>query len=71
MTTHVPDTQLALGDARNATTSATSSGVPNRPNGRSRFTMSAMPAGSAFCRRSQPPPGNRIEPGAIEFTRIP
>ena len=33
---HAPAIQLARGDARNATTSATSSGVPNRPNGSSR-----------------------------------
>src|SRR5947199_281972 len=61
---HAPASQLARGEATNATTSATSSGLPNRPNGSSRLTMSAMASGSAFCRRSQLPPGNKIDPGA-------
>ena len=36
---HAPAIQLARGDATNTTASATSSGVPNRPNGSSRFTI--------------------------------
>ena len=45
--TDEPLIQLARGDARNATTSPTSSARPKRPNGSSARTNSAMPAGSA------------------------
>ena len=45
--TLAPLIQLARGDARNATTAPTSSGRPKRPNGSSRLTKSAMPAGSS------------------------
>src|SRR5262249_35455382 len=48
---HAPEIQLARGDSRNATTVPTSSGRPKRPNGRSRRTKSAIPAGSACWRR--------------------
>src|SRR6185312_10110456 len=68
--TLAPLIQLARGDTRNATTAPTSSGRPNRPNGSSRDTNSAIPAGSSFCRRSQDPPGNRIDPGATLLTRM-
>ena len=43
--TLAPLIQLARGDTRNATTAPTSSGRPNRPNGSSRRTNSAIPAG--------------------------
>ena len=44
--THAPrDPAGARRDARNATTSPTSSALPKRPNGRSRRTMSAMTSG--------------------------
>ena len=42
--TLAPLIQLARADARNATTAPTSSGRPNRPNGSSLLTNSAMPA---------------------------
>ena len=45
--TLAPLIQLARGDTRNATTAPTSSGRPNRPNGSSRVTKSAIPAGSS------------------------
>src|SRR6266542_1237557 len=64
-----PLTQLARGEHKKTTTLATSSGDPKRPNGNSRFKKSAIPSGSVFRRRSQPPPGNRIDPGATAFTR--
>ena len=69
-TTEAPLIQLARGEARNATTSPTSSARPKRPNGSSRLTNSAMPSGSACCRRCHEPPGNRIEPGATLTTRM-
>ena len=31
----------------------------------------AIPSGSSRVRRSQPPPGKTIEPGATALTRIP
>src|SRR5262249_44022457 len=68
--TLAPLIQLARGDPRNATTAPTSSGRPNRPNGSSRLTKSAIPSGSSRTRRSHDPPGNRIDPGATLFTRI-
>ena len=40
-----PLTQLARGEARNATTAPTSSARPKRPNGSSRLMKSAMPCG--------------------------
>ena len=43
--THEPLIQLARGDARNATTSPTSSARPKRPNGSSLRTNSAIAAG--------------------------
>ena len=45
--TLAPLIQLARGDTRNATTAPTSSGRPNRPNGSSRRTNSAIPSGSS------------------------
>ena len=45
--TLAPLIQLARGETRNATTAPTSSGRPNRPNGSSRLTNSAIPAGSS------------------------
>ena len=45
--TLAPLIQLARGDTRNATTAPTSSGRPKRPNGSSRLTKSAIPAGSS------------------------
>ena len=45
--TLAPLIQLARGDTRNATTAPTSSGRPNRPNGSSRRTNSAIPPGSS------------------------
>ena len=67
---HAPLTQLARGEASHATASPTSSARPKRPNGSSRATKSAMPAGSACWRWCQEPPGNRMEPGAIVLTRM-
>ena len=43
--TLAPLIQLARGETRNATTAPTSSGRPNRPNGSSRCTNSAIPVG--------------------------
>ena len=65
-----PLTQLARGDARNATTAPTSSARPKRPNGSSRRMKSAMPSGSACWRLCHEPPGNRIDPGATLLTRM-
>ena len=45
--THAPLIQLARADTRNATTAPTSSGRPNRPNGSSSLTSSAIPSGSS------------------------
>ena len=45
--TLAPLIQLARGETRNATTAPTSSGRPNRPNGSSRRTNSAIPSGSS------------------------
>ena len=67
---HAPLTQLARGEASQATASPISSARPKRPNGSSRATKSAMPAGSACWRWCQEPPGNRMEPGAIVLTRM-
>src|SRR5260370_39937733 len=67
---HVPVIQLAFGDASITTAYATSSGRPNRPAGNSWLTKSFSNSGFALKRFSQPPPGYRIEPGAIEFTRM-
>ena len=63
-TTDAPLTQLARGEARNATTSPTSSARPKRPNGSSRRRTRRCPPGSACCRFCHEPPGNRIDPGA-------
>jgi hypothetical protein len=60
---HAPVIQPARGEQRKVTTSATSSGRPKRPAGISLLTKAAIPAGSLCWRRSQPPPGKRIEPG--------
>src|SRR5438876_11576942 len=68
--TLAPLIQLARGETRNATTAPTSSGRPNRPNGSSRRTKSAIKSGSSRIRRSQVPPGNRIDPGATLLTRM-
>ena len=67
--TLAPLIQLARGETRNATTAPTSSGRPNRPNGSSRLTKSAIPSGSS-CTADPRSPGNRIEPGATLFTRM-
>ena len=69
-TMDAPLIQLARAEHRNATTSPTSSGRPNRPNGISRLRNSAMPVGSACCRRHHDPPSNRIEPGDTLLTRM-
>ena len=45
--TLAPLIQLAFDDTRNAIAAPTSSGRPNRPNGSSRRTNSAMPSGSS------------------------
>src|ERR1700687_5673803 len=66
-----PLTRLACMEQMKATTLATSSTSPKRPSGISLLTNSAMPSGSAFWRRSQPPPVHRIEPGATAFTVTP
>ena len=68
---HVPVTQLARGEARKATTAATSSGVPNLPEGIFSSTNLAILSGFSFWRRSQLPPGKTMDPGATELTRIP
>ena len=65
-------TQEARGDSRNVITSATSGSGPSRPNGNwvawKVAKSSGLPLGASF---SQPPPGNRIEPGLTELTRMP
>ena len=66
-----PVTKLDRSEARKQTTLAISSTVPKRPIGNSFFTNSAIPFGSVIQRLSQLPPGNRIDPGATELTRIP
>ena len=64
-----PVTQLAISLARNSATFATSSGVPNRPQGMLP-SVRWYSSGSEVLRFSHPPPGNSIEPGAMAFTRI-
>src|SRR5256885_17101422 len=66
-----PVTRLAWREHTNATTLATSWGVPKRPSGISRRTNSAIPSGSACCRRCHPPPSQRIDLGATPFTVTP
>src|SRR5262245_20161922 len=68
--TLAPLIQLARDEARKATTPPTSSARPNRPNGSSRRTNSAMPLGSSCWRRYHVPPGKEIDPGATLFTRM-
>src|SRR5262249_5950270 len=68
--TLAPLIQLARGETRNATTAPTSSGRPNRPNGSSRRTKSAINTGPSRTRRSPLPPGNRIDPGATLLPRM-
>ena len=65
-----PLIQPARSESRNVTTSATSSELPNRPQGNSRRSNSAKRSGFAARKRSQPPPGNMIDPGLTVFTRI-
>ena len=65
-----PLTREASGEARKATTTAISSGVPKRPNGRSLLTKASIPSGSACLRRSHELPGKSSEPGATLLTRI-
>src|SRR2546428_12307157 len=57
-------------DRMKATTSATSSGVPRRPHGNSRRSNSANRSASSARKRSQPPPGNMIDPGLTVLIRI-
>ena len=66
-----PVTKLDRSEARKQTTLAISSTVPNLPIGNSFLINSAIPSGSARHLLSQLPPGNLIDPGATEFTRIP
>src|SRR5207237_8192018 len=66
-----PLRRLACPEQTNTTALATSATDPNRPNGISRRTNSAMPSGSCCCRRCHPPPSQRIEPGAMQFTVTP
>src|SRR5207253_8485129 len=66
-----PFSRLACFEHTNATTPATSSTVPKRPSGISWRTNSAMPSGSACCRRCQPPPSHKIDPGATPLTVTP
>lgn len=65
-----PVTQRAWSEARNSATSAISSGVPMRPKGM-RLRVRSYKASPAFLRWSQTPPGNSIDPGAMQFTRTP
>jgi hypothetical protein len=65
----VPLIQLARSDSRNVTTSATSSGVPRRPNGKSRSMNREKRSGARLRKESQSPPGDRMEPGLTAFTR--
>src|SRR5262249_3012291 len=69
-TTDAPLTHEARGEARKATTAATSSGRPKRPKGSSSRIIRAMASGSDCWRRYHEPPGNMIEPGATLLTRI-
>src|SRR6266849_6581731 len=68
---HAPLRRLACCEQTNATTPATSSTCPNRPSGISARTNAAIASGSACCRRCQPPPSHRIEPGATQLTVTP
>src|SRR2546428_3420407 len=68
---HAPVRRLACCEQTNATTLATSSTAPNRPSGISERTNLSIPSGSACCRRYQPPPSHRIEPGAMQLTVTP
>src|SRR6516164_4691944 len=58
-------------DSRKATTAATSSRRPRRPNGNWLPRNAANASGFSARKRSQPPPGNMIEPGLTAFTRMP
>ena len=64
-----PVTQLAFGDARNSTTAATSSGFTMRPSAIC-ASVPSYSAGSVVRRCSHVPPGNSMEPGATQLTRI-
>src|SRR5438105_7325574 len=66
--TQAPLTRRAGSEQRNVTTLATSPVEPNRPNGSSLLTNRSIPSGSAWRRRSQPPPSHRIDPGATQLT---
>src|SRR3972149_1236525 len=60
--TQAPVTQDAFGESRKTATFATSSAVPNRPDGVFSATKRAIPSGSSRCRRHHPPP--RLPPHA-------
>src|SRR6202011_3102504 len=66
-----PLTRLAGIEERKVTTAATSSGVPKRPRGISRWTKAAVVSGSGTRRLCQDPPSKRIEPGATQLTVTP
>src|ERR1700724_2897995 len=66
-----PLTRLACCEHTNTTTLETSSTAPNRPSGMSERTNAAMPSGSDCCRRYQPPPSQKTEPGAMQLTVTP
>ena len=68
--TQAPVMSEARSEARKTTTFATSSGRPNRPSGISALTNCSIASGFSRQRRSQDPPGKRIEPGATVFTRM-
>ena len=57
-------------EARNRTTSATSSGCPNRPMGCILFQVSMRASGSSASSNSLSFMGVMMVPGAMQFTRI-
>jgi len=67
----VPLIHDARAESRKHATSATSSAVPSLPCGNSSRTHRPNASGSLARRWSQPPPGNRIDPGLSALTRIP
>src|SRR5262249_53698376 len=66
-----PVMNAARGEARKATTSAISSGVPKRASATSRASISPIASGAAARRFSQGPPCVRMLPGATALMRMP
>ena len=66
-----PVIQDARADSRKATTLATSSGRPRRPDGNWVATKAAKSSGWSRRNAAQEPPGNRMDPGLTALTRMP